>query len=207
MRLFQFQSSDIGRTVTGSQSYRALVLCILMIVSLQACSSTREMTRTARSPVEQLLISQSIERGLNIAAALPAPKGAAVIEAEGLTDDKKFARDVVAQWLRQQGWQIINTGGDVQVNLIIYSLGTEQRETFVGVPPVSGTLVPISTPELALYKASRQRGYARFTLTVSDAHKGSLVNAAPVIEGETYFNQYTVFFAFSFHSTDLAPPP
>ena len=157
--------------------------------------------------MEQLLISQSMERGLDIAAKVPPPKGAVVVESGGLTDDNKFAREIVVEWLRQQGWQITSKEGAYLIHLMIYALGTEQQQSFLGIPATQGTLIPLSIPELALYKASRQRGYARFGFTLVETPSGRLISSTPVMEGDVYFNQYTVLFAFTFHTTDLAPPP
>jgi hypothetical protein len=185
-------------------------LCIVLAFSLAlsaGCSATRESTKTARNTVEQLLITQSMERGLDIAAKLPPPNGTVVVESAGLTDDNKFAREIVVEWLRQQGWHIITKDGAYLIHLRIYALGTDQAQSFIGIPATQGTLIPISIPELALYKASRQHGYARFGFTLEETSSGRLITSTPVLEGDVYFNQYTVFFAFSFHRTDLAPPP
>ena len=37
------------------------------------------------------------------------------------------------------------------VRVLVQALGTEQRETFFGMPPVQGGLLPISLPQLTLY--------------------------------------------------------
>ena len=199
-----------------------LIIILALSVGLLGCSATRETSKSPRTTIEQLLISQSIDRALTVAPDFIAPKGSATVEVAGLNYDKRFAgdlvvdasnydkmfaKDLVVEWLRQQGWQITATGGTYVVHLIIYALGTEQENSFLGLPPASSTLIPISLPELALYKASRQRGYARFSLTVSERPSERLITSTPVMEGDVYFNQYTVLFAFTFHTTDIAPPP
>jgi hypothetical protein len=186
--------------------YWCLILTIMGAV-MTGCSATRESTRSARNTVEQLLISQSMERGLDVAAKLPPPNGAVVVESAGLTDDNKFAREIFVEWLRQQGWHVTSKDGAYLIHLIIYALGTDQALSFLGIPATQGTLIPISIPELALYKAYRQHGHARFGFTLVETTSGRLITSSPVIEGDVYFNQYTVLFAFTFHTTDLAPPP
>ena len=74
--------------------YLGFILTV-MAALMAGCSATRESTKTPRNTVEQLLISQSMERGLDIAAKLPPPNGAVVVESAGLTDDNKFAREIV----------------------------------------------------------------------------------------------------------------
>lgn len=199
-----------------------IIILALISVGLSGCSATREISKSPRTTIEQLLISQSIGRALTVAPDLLGPKGPATVEVAGLNYDKRFAgdlvvdashydkmfaKDLVVEWLRQQGWQITATNGAYVVHLIIYALGTEQENSFLGLPPASSTLIPISLPELALYKATRQRGYARFSLTVSETPSERLITSTPVMEGDVYFNQYTVLFVVTFHTTDIAPPP
>jgi hypothetical protein len=183
------------------------IMLVVMAVTLAGCSATREITRSSRSSGEQLLIAQSIERGLNTAGEFAPPKGAVMVEVAGLTDDTIFARALVVEWLRQQGWQITPKDGTYLVHLLIYALGTEQAQSFLGIPATQGTLIPISIPELAVYKAQRQHGYARFAFNVIETPSGRLIASSPVLEGNVYFNQYTLLFAFTFHTTDLVPPP
>lgn len=196
-------------------------LGVVIAVALTGCSATRETTRTFRTSVEQLLISQSVERGLNAAADVLPPKRSVVVEVAGLTDDHQFAREIVVEWLRQQGWQIATkerkeegkktkeegTPERYLVHVLMYALGTEQAQSFLGIPATQGTLIPISIPELAVYKAQRQHGYARFAFNLIETPSGRLIAASPVLEGTVYFNQYTVLFAFTFHKTDIVPPP
>lgn len=194
------------QTIFDRMRAGCLVLLVMIPAGLLGCSATRDVTKTPRTPIEQLLVSQSIQRGLDVSAEIFAPRGSATVVADGLTADDRFVQEVVMDWLRQQGWHV-SKHGEYLVHVTVYALGTEQAENFFGIPPVSGSLLPISVPELALYKASRQRGYARFALTVSETPGGRLINSTPVLEGDVYFNQYTVLFAVSFHTTDLAPPP
>jgi hypothetical protein len=90
---------------------------------------------------------------------------------------------------------------------VVEALGTEQGETFFGMPPVQSVLIPFALPELTLYKAQRQRAYARFTIDVYDAHTGELVRSTSWYEGAAFYNQYTVFFFFTFEGSDLTAIP
>src|SRR5437867_12466433 len=119
-------------------------LCIVLAFSLAlsaGCSATRESTKTVRNTVEQLLISQSMERGLDVAAKLPPPNGAVVVESAGLTDDNKCAREAVVEWLRQHGWHITGKEGAYLLHLSPYVCGTDQRRPVVRVAATQGTSV------------------------------------------------------------------
>lgn len=190
-----------------------------------ACNVTRETTGTVRTPLEQLLLTQSLERSLD-EIVLPLPTGATVtVDAAGLSADTEYARQVVAEWLRGRGYQVLPSlppicriGPDTalfcgqppapsyQISLVLQALGTEQSTVFFGVPPIQSVLVPFATPELTLYSAKRQRGYARMVLHVIDGRTGRTL-AAPSSEAVVYFNRYTVLFVITLDRTDVIPPP
>jgi hypothetical protein len=93
------------------------------------------------------------------------------------------------------------------VRIIVDALGTEQGESFVGMPPVQSVLLPFSLPQLTLFRAQLQRSYARFTLNIYNAKTGELVRSTAWYEGSAYYNQYTVLFFFMFEGTDLIGKP
>lgn len=196
-----------GRSASIRQGSCFIGSVVLICGLLSGCSVAREVSKTPRTPIEQALLSQSIQRALNEATDLLTPRKSATVEVDGFTDDRYFAREITAEWLRKQGWHITTEKARYRVHLMMYALGTEQQETFFGMPPVSGSLVPISVGEIALYKANRQRGFSRFSLIVSELPGGRLIASTPVLEGDVYFNQYTVLLNFNFHRTDLIPPP
>lgn len=210
---------DRGLAATAS----ALSVAALMFFS--ACNVSRDMTATARTPLEQLLLTQSLERSLD-EIVLPIPAGASLtVEAAGLSQDTEYARQVVAEWLRGKGYQILPllppqcrvgpeatvfcaepTAPAYQIAVVLQAFGTEQSTVFVGVPPIQSLLIPFSTPELTLYSANRQRGYARMIMHVVDGQTGRIV-AAPSSEAIVYFNRYTLLFVITLDRTDLMPPP
>ena len=87
------------------------------------------------------------------------------------------------------------------------SLGTEYGETFFGIPPVQGTLIAISLPELSLYKAQNQSGYTNFYFNIFELPSGRFIQSTQSYLAETFYNDYTVFFLFTFNKTDLVNPP
>jgi hypothetical protein len=93
------------------------------------------------------------------------------------------------------------------LRVVVEALGTEQGETFFGMPPVQSVLIPFALPQITLYEAQRQQAYARFTLDIFDARTGELIRSTPWYEGAAYYNQYTVFFFISFRGSDLVATP
>lgn len=93
------------------------------------------------------------------------------------------------------------------LRVVVEAIGTEQGETFFGMPPVQSVLIPFALPQITLYEEQRQRAYARFTMDIFDARTGELIRSTPWYEGSAYYNQYTVFFFFSFKGSDLVATP
>ena len=194
----------------GRKPFRGWKLVVAVLIfgcGLTGCSATKNTTATARSTWEQLLLSQSLERTLH-SATIPLKPGVSVgVEAVGLTGDKDFARDLVAGWLREKGLHVVTEAPKYLIRIILHSFGTEQSESFMGVPEIQSTFIPFALPELAFYKAVKQRGYTRLNLEVSDKKSGALIAASPVYEGDVYFNQTVFLLMFGTSSTDIVPPP
>src|ERR671919_510551 len=107
-----------------------IMLASWVTMCLSACSVNRELSTTPRTPVEQLLITQSIERSLD-GTTMPLKAGEAVaVETAGMTADKDFGRDVIGEWLGRRGLHVGNEGAAYVIRVVWYALGTEQSETF-----------------------------------------------------------------------------
>lgn len=185
----------------------ALAFGLLMMSA--GCSIVQERTNSPMTSVEQLLLTQAIERGLGD-LALPLPVGTTVaLKAYGFTPDKEFARRLVEGWFLDQGYRLKPTDiAPVTVRMIIHALGTERGESFFGIPPISSSLFfPAALPELAIYRMAGQRSLARYQLEIADAKTGELIHRSPVIEGSVFMNQYTVLLWFTFQRTDLVGAP
>lgn len=192
---------------THSTTWKLVIAVLIFGFGLAGCSATQRTTTTARSTWEQLLLSQSLQRTLN-SAKIPLNPGVTVgIEAVGLTGDKDFARDLVAGWLREKGLHVGAEAPKYLIRIILHAFGTEQSESFVGIPAIQSTIIPFALPELSFYKAVKQRGYTRLNLEVSDKKSGALIDSSPVYEGDVYFNQTTFLLMFGHSSTDIVPPP
>ncbi|MGH7165549.1 MAG: hypothetical protein ACREIS_08510 [Nitrospiraceae bacterium] len=183
------------------------MLGLMLSLSFVGCSLTSETTKSGRAPIEQLLLTQSLARGL-IDAVLPVRPGqSVVVEAVGLTGDQAFAGAMIEKWLVREGLSLPKDGKEsLLARVTLDAFGTLQDQTFFGIPPIGGGLFPISTPELSFYKASRQRGLARFSVDFIEKKTGRLVSSTPVYEGDAYYNQYTFLLSFNITRTDLLPP-
>jgi hypothetical protein len=188
----------------------ALMSAVLCGV-LAGCALAHDTTKSPRSPIEQLLLTQALQRGLIDAVPPVRPGQSVAIEAVGLfglTADQTLVINQVERWLSREGFTVPKDGKEAIVaRVAIEAFGTLQDQSFFGLPPIGGGIIPISLPELALYKAAHQRGFARFAIDFVDRQTGKLLRYTPVHEGDARYDQYTYLFVFSATVTDLTPPP
>ena len=196
--------SLVAGGLTWPQSLALLVLFSLMFT---ACTTSPKTTDTARSTMEQLLLAQALERTL-VDARMPIdPAESVAVEAVGLTGDAGYAKSIVEEWLRKKGLHVGGEAPNYLVRVILQAFGTQNTETFVGIPPIQGGFIPLATPELAIYKNIHQKGYARLNLEVSDKKTGALVAVSPVFEDEVFYEDVVWLFLIGFKNTDIVPPP
>ena len=204
-RIFRDSERDTTNPWIGCPWFLMMVLSSLI---LSGCASTYETTNTARSPTEQLLLTQSLQRGL-IDAVLPIPPGQSVaVETVGLTTDHVFVTALIERWLSREGLNLPKDGKESLIaRVTLDAFGTLEDLTFFGIPQISGGFFPIAVPELVFYKARRQTGLARFSIDFIDKKTGRLIRSTPLYEGDAFYNQFTLLLAVNFLDTDLLPPP
>ncbi|SET07666.1 hypothetical protein SAMN05216326_11137 [Nitrosomonas marina] len=191
----------IGLSVSG----------IVSVLMMSACSTTQKTTQSPKAAIEQLLQSEAVSRSLDRQEYdfVSIPKGSKVtLTTTGLSKDSAFIGEIVGGWLGKQGYILANPkNAQYRVNVVVKSLGTEYGETFFGIPPISGTLLPISVPELSVYKSRNQIGYANFYLDIFELPSGRFAHSTPPYWTETFYNDYTLLFLFTFNKTDLIRVP
>lgn len=174
-----------------------------------ACAMPGRAPRELRSPLEQLLLSQAIERSA-AKAILGLPEGTSVVlDSSGLSEDHRFAADVVEGWLGRQGLVIREEGDEAQYRLrmIVQSVGNDQDINFFGMLATKSNWIPIALPEIALYKKNREEGFARLYFDIFEAADGRYVRSTSPVDGEVYQTRYTLLFLINWRTTDMTSPP
>lgn len=201
----------------------------IVIVLIAGCALEQEMSRTPRTAVEQVLLTQAVEQALeNLWVRLP--EGVNVdVDATGLENDRSrlrttnadlgaidrpsrdifYIRDLVAAELGRRGYRVSarDTESPYLVRVMAESFGTMQGTIFVGMPPVQSVLIPFSLPELTLYKNQSQSGYARLHLDIYDNRTGEFLGSTPKLVGRSFYNQYTLLIFATWNRTDVTAPP
>lgn len=196
---------------------------------LMGCALEQEISRTPRTAVEQVLLTQAVEQALvNLKVQLP--EGVNVdVDATGLESDRSrlrmtnadlgaidrpsrdifYVRDIVAAELGRRGYRVSarDTESPYLVRVMAESFGTMQGSVFIGMPPVQSVLIPFSLPELTLYKQQNQSGYARLHLDFYDNRTGEFLGSTPKLVGRAFYNQYTMLILATWNRTDVTAPP
>ena len=187
----------------GCAWFFTVLLCVL---SLSGCSPTYESTKTPRTPTEQLLLTQSLQRTLLEAEVPISPGQTVAVETVGLTADQAFVTAFIEKWLAREGLDLPKDGKEaLMARVTLDAFGTLQDVTFFGIPQI--TAVVLTIPEIAFYKAQKQLGMTRLSIDFIEKQTGRLIRSTPIFEGDAYFNKYTVFVFVNFSDTDLLPPP
>ena len=123
--------------------------------------------------------------------------------------DLVMVRGFVEGRLAQLGYVPVERQEDanLRIRVLVLALGTDQGQSFFGMPAIQSSVIPFSTPPLTLYQAQRQIAYVRYSLQIYDARTRKWHVPGQWYEGLAYYNQYTVFFFFTFRGTDLVQAP
>lgn len=155
------------------KSVRVLNLALLGGLLLICGCATRKQSDTARTGIEQLLISTAVDRALDKVDFHPIARAKVYVEEKYLDcTDKNYVYVALHQRLLRHDCQLVAKAEDADVVLEVTSggVGTDRTDLFVGItelplPPPS----PISVPRLSLYSRTRQMGTAKIGLVAYDA--------------------------------------
>jgi hypothetical protein len=187
---------------------RVLLVFLLSLAALGGCT-TRQVTVTDRSAVEQELLVRSLERAIHD-LDLTALQGRTVtLDLFGLTRDQSFAREFLAARLQQRGVHVtgVTEEADIRLRAFATVLGVDQGETLLGIPQMAVPLVGIPIPEIALFKWTRNRGAAEVQLFAYERPTGRFLARVPDVTGASKFDRFTILILVNFTVTDLDRRP
>lgn len=143
---------------------------ILTAALLAGCTSTKS-SNTARTAVEQLLISTSVDETLDSVDFRPFADTDVFVDDKYMDSvDKSYVVASVRHRLMQQGARLAAKPEDAQVVVELRSggIGTDTSESYVGLPEVS---LPgmLTLPEVRFITRSSQTGTAKIGLVAYNA--------------------------------------
>jgi hypothetical protein len=180
---------------TGRRHPHWACLLALGCALVGGCATIKE-SDTARTGVEQLLISSAVDRALDKIDFRPIARGKIYVEEKYLDcTDKNYVLIALHQRLLQQNCTLVGKPEDSDVTLEIASgsVGTDRHDLFMGVPQIPlPPPSPISIPKMTLYERNKAMGTAKLAIVAYDTKsRASVINSGSSLARTDYKN-YTV---------------
>jgi hypothetical protein len=166
------------------------------------CATVRT-TDPPRTATEQFLLSQAIVRAVEQLSAAPLRDQVAFVDAtylENTPAEKAFVVGEVRSFLLNRGVRLTAKREEAKVIIEVRSggIGIDRYDWLFGIPPVaipftSSGGVPVTTPELALFKNQRQRGFASVAFVAYVAATGEIIASSGPGLGRTRRADYWIF--------------
>lgn len=109
-------------------------------------------------------------------------------------DERHYLESAVSAAVAEHGGKVTSglEGADYAVTVLGKAVGVEEDRTFFGIPALQSSLLPVGLPEIAIYRASQQKGVAKLeTVVAGRNHGGHVVRSGPV-ESETWIRDKRV---------------
>jgi hypothetical protein len=201
----------------------AIALFVLLLATAGGGCATIRVTDPYRTATEQFLMSQAVSRALsqlNVDALRDRKvwietgyfTGAEKVNVNGeerqrlfTSPEQAFATGELRERLLLAGARVVEVRKDADVVLEIRSggIGIDRLENLIGVPAstlgaVAGSStgagnIPIATPEIALYKNTRQRGFASISFVAYRADTGEYLTSSGPYIGRTIRDDFWLF--------------
>jgi len=153
-------------------------LLIAALSLLTGCTS-RRISHTPRSAIEQLLLSAAVDKAM-LKLELPQVKGRKVhADFTNLNCyDQEYVRAAARTRLAELGGVLVATPDDAEltVEFACGGLGTEFKESVIGLPAMPVPNSPVGTPEAPAYRSQERTGIVKLLVFVHA--KGKFVAAA-----------------------------
>ncbi len=157
-------------------------ICILNILvctaALVGCTTTRT-SDTARTGIEQLLISNAVDQTLSKTALPPVDGRKVYIEEKYLdgTVDKGYVVAKMRQRILNSGAMLVDKKEDSEITIELSSggVGTDNVSSFVGMPGLTVPGLPVELPEIRVYEKTSQFGTAKIGVVAYATGNGQLI--------------------------------
>jgi len=155
---------------------------LIILASCVGCASMKQ-SDTARTGIEQLLVSSAIDRSLDKVDLRPIAGAKVYIEEKYLDCvDKNYLIVALHQRLMQNDCTLVDKAADAQVVVEVGSggVGTDRQELFVGVPKMTAPIpmMPVAIPEVTFFNRNKANGTAKIAIVAYDvATKQPVINS------------------------------
>jgi hypothetical protein len=169
----------------------------MMLVLCAGCSTVR-ITDPPRTATEQFLLNQSTARAVDQLTAEPLRDRKVYVDWQYMTgrtlsDDQSYLVGEVRAKLLMSGVRMVHKREEAQIIVEVRSqaIGTERADNLIGIPSVTVptlTAQSLATPEVALFKSTRQKGFASVAIVAYWQDTGEVVASSGPFVGSTFRN-------------------
>jgi len=179
-------------------------LCALLQLASGCAFSSR--VQTPRSSWEQILATTAIDRALE-QLEWPEVDGRVIsveIGTPGDVLDDLYLQRRIEVALADRGARIVRNTETAEyvLNCLVGAVGLDISGRFMGIQGSSGGFIPFTVPELALYKSTLRRGFAKAEIYLVNLESQKIVHRAGPVEGTAYRRSKTYFFVFESRESD-----
>jgi hypothetical protein len=205
------EESNMGnRAWIRTTLFPALMPGVLaLLVLLSGCAFSTEIPSSSPSGLDQLLILSSLERAA-VKLHLNRYRGKRIyIDFFSQLSNDGFIKKYLVTLLQKVGADVVDDVKQADLTLKTFAAvaGIDHAESFIGLPAITPPVVGVTIPEIALYKALRDRGYTDLRIYAFDRRTGNfMAEESPRAIGKSKYNRYTVLIAINFTLTDVTQP-
>jgi len=162
------------------------------LVLLCGCATIKE-SDTARTGIEQLLISSAVDRALDKVNFQPIHGAKVYVEPKHLDCvDKEYVLVALHHRLLAETCTLCDKPEDADVQMEISSggVGTDRQDLFIGIPEIPlAPPSPIAIPKLSLFNRSKSMGTAKLLVVAFDSKsKQPVINSGYALARSDFKN-------------------
>lgn len=166
----------------GNHMNRAHFIALLVTSVSLACGCTTTRTSdTARTGIEQMLISNAIDQAVS-ATRLTCVRDRNVYIDEAYLDctDKQYLVGSLRNRVLDNGGRLVQSVDDADIVMEVRSggVGTDNTDKYVGIPGLAVPGVPLEIPEVRLWEQNSQFGTAKIAVTCFDTKSGQQLESS-----------------------------
>jgi len=177
--------------------YFKISILIFLCIFLSSCSTTRYITQTKRSVIEQLLLTKSIDNALSNINGIEIKGLKIYIETVSLVaEEENYLKKAISLWCLEKGAVIVEekNKADYIASVLVKSLGTDRvKNVLMGLPSLPMPFTGIATPQIDLIAIDSQKGYTEMEIVLYSAQTKQFIHKTKPLVGKTHFSTYKIF--------------
>ena len=188
------------KTRKGKKMKKAILLAAVAVSILITGCTAPWVTNTARSGIEQYLLSIAIER-MTEHAGLERYKGKKIFfdySYLATQTDKEYVKGRLEMVVSKYNCLIVDKQekADIMIQPLCGVLGTDHDTFLIGTPPLPIPVpycdINIVIPEIPIFKIYNRRAYGRMAFNVFDAKTRNCIDTIPYINSSSYYKNWVI---------------